>query len=248
MMPDEFRRTENQERETFEINKIESGKTSAEKSCYTQSVSRTMYDKDITDVMEIVNILHNLVPLKMPVYNFNLNEINGELYYKPDGNPLLIREYDSDVIRDYYANPNPDYPEYSVSRILEHDKTTGRLKTKIEPVINNGCLMKTSITIFDAKINNKYILMQITEDGFVNNITEFSGVGKSFQSLFRNTTTLKPVRYLEGKDSEDGGFEMVDCIFDINGNVARIKRYNNKKEVDISYTDDKKNITVKTSN
>ena len=88
-------------------------------------------------------------------------------------------------------------------------------------------------------------LIQLGEDGTVNNITEFSGKGQAFQTLYRNVQTLKPARYLAGKDVENKGFEMVDCIFDNNGNIARIKRYNSKKEVNIEYTDDRKNITVK---
>ena len=39
---------------------------------------------------------------------------------------------------------------------------------------------------------------------------------------------------------------MIDCIFDDEGNVARIKRYTNKKEINIDYTKDSKNITVNT--
>ena len=49
----------------------------------------------------------------------------------------------------------------------------------------------------------------------------------------------------EGKEGENG-FEMIDCIFDAEGHVVRIKKYANKKETCIDYTDDKKNITVKT--
>ena len=39
---------------------------------------------------------------------------------------------------------------------------------------------------------------------------------------------------------------MIDCIFDKDGNVARIKRYSSNKETCIEYTKTKKNITVKT--
>jgi hypothetical protein len=88
--------------------------------------------------------------------------------------------------------------------------------------------------------------MQLAEDGTVSNITEFSGVGKSFKTLFRDMQTTKPVRYLEGKDSKETCFEMIDCIFDKSGNIARIRRYNNKKEINIDYTNTTKNITVKT--
>ena len=209
---------------------------------YTQSMARPKYDKDIVDLIEIVRILNNMAPLKMPEYNFNLSEINGESYYRPDGTHLLIREWDNDIIRDYYASSDG----LTVDRILEHDKNTGRLRAKIEPINRQGSRLKTNITIFDEKINNKYTLMQLAEGGVVSNISEFTGKGKSFQTLFRNPETLKPARYLEGKDTKEDGFIMLDCLFDSNGGIARIKKYNNKKEVSIDYTETSKNITVKT--
>ena len=216
--------------------------TSTALSDYTQSVPRPKYDKDVSEIIEIVRILNNMAPYRMPVYNFNIDEINGERFYRPDGTLLLIREYDTDVIRDYYANEDA----CSVNRILEHDKLSGRLRTKIEPITREGSRLKTSITIFDEKINHKYTIMQLAEGGFVSNISEFSGKGKSFQTLFRNGDTMKPARYLEGKDNKEDGFEMVDCIFDSQGAVARIKRYCGKKEVNITYTEDKKNVSIKT--
>ena len=176
--------------------------------------------------------------------NFNIEEINGEHYYRPDGSLLLIREYDSNIIRDYYTKKDgEDGP--TISRILEHEKDSGRLKTKIEPITRKGSRLTTNITIFDLKINNKYIIIQLSEGGFVNNISEFTGKGKSFQTLFRNIDTLKPARYIEGKEDIEIGFEMIDCIFDYNGNIARIKKYSNNREVNINYTTDSKNITVK---
>lgn len=217
---------------------------SIELTDFSQETPRPKFDKDILDVVEIVKILNNMAPLRMPIYNFNIDEINGERYYRPDGTLLLVREEDSDVVRDYYAADKP-IDDISVSRILEHDRTTGRLRTKIEPITRKGSRIKTNITIFDVKINNKYTLIQLAEEGIVNNISEFSGKGKSFQTLFRNIDTFKPVRYLEGKDSKESGFEMIDCIFDSNGKVARIKRYTKKREVSIDYTEDKKKISVK---
>ena len=214
-------------------------------SNYIQTTSKQNYDKDVAEIVEVVRILNNMAPIRMPEYNFNLDEINGESYYKPDGTLLLIREYDSDVIRDYYATTEKDNCEYTVSRILEHDKISGRLRTKIEPICRKGSRLKTNITIFDLKVNNKYIIIQLADGGLVNNISEFTGKGKSFQTLFRNIETLKPARYLEGKDKETG-FEMLDCLFDMEGQIARIKCYSNKKEVSIDYTKDSKSITVKT--
>lgn len=211
-------------------------------SGYTQSLPRNTYDSDMAEILEVVRILNNMAPVRMPVYNFNADEINGEVYYKPDGTMLLIREYSSDLIRDYYISSESSL---KVSRILEHDRFTGRLRAKIEPNLRKSSRSKTNITIFDEKINRKYTLMQLAEDGIVNNITEFSGKGQAFQTLYRNITTFKPARYLEGKDTADKGFEMIDCIFDNKGNIARIRRYNSKKEINIEYTDDRKNITVK---
>lgn len=209
---------------------------------YTKSMPRNTFDYDLAELLEVVRILNNMAPRRMPVYNFNLEEINGERYHKPDGTMLLVREYDSDLIRDYYvSDSNPNVAD----RILEHDRISGRLRTKVEPNPRANSNSKTNITIFDEKINRKYTLMQVAEDGVVNNITEFLGVGKSFQTLFRNVETFKPARYLEGKDVPGKGFEMVDCIFDKEGNIARIKRYNSKREINIEYTDDRKNITVK---
>jgi hypothetical protein len=221
------------------------GETKAAVTDYSQTLPRQQYDKDIAEIVEIVRILNNMAPIKMPEYNFNIDEINGERYYKPDGTLLLVREYDSDVIRDYYAKTEKEVSEYTVSRILEHDKITGRLRTKIEPISRRNSRLKTNITIFDLKVNNKYIIMQLSEGGFVNNISEFTGKGKSFQTMFRNINTLKPARYLEGKDNFENGFEMVDCIFDAEGNIVRIKRFSNKKEVNIEYTEKTKSISVK---
>ena len=192
---------------------------SLELSDYSQVLPRQQYDKDVAEIVEVVRILNNMAPLKMPDYNFNIDEINGEHYYRPDGTLLLVREYDSDVIRDYYATTPKEECDYTVSRILEHDKMTGRLRTKIEPILRKTSRLKVNITIFDMKINNKYIIIQLSEDGYVNNISEFTGKGKSFQTMFRNIVTFKPARYLEGKDTENG-FEMIDCIFDSEGNVV----------------------------
>ncbi len=211
---------------------------------YSKEISRPKYDKDILDIIEVVKILNNLAPIRMPIYNFNLNEINGEHFYRPDGTLLLVREYDGDLIRDYYVGKTEN-PEITISRILEHDKNSGRLRAKIEPITRKGSRLNTNITIFDEKINKKYTIIQLSDDGIVNNISEFTGKGKSFQTLFRNIYTRKPARYLEGKDTENG-FEMVDCIFDAEGQIARIKRYSNKKEINIDYTKDKKNVSVKT--
>ena len=120
---------------------------------YSQTISRKIQDKELTEILEVVRILNNMAPIKMPEYNFNIEEINGEHYYRPDGSLLLIREYDSNIIRDYYTKKDgEDGP--TISRILEHEKDSGRLKTKIEPITRKGSRLTTNITIFDLKINN----------------------------------------------------------------------------------------------
>lgn len=214
---------------------------------YNQSFPHQGYDEDVANIIETVRVLNNLAPLRMPEYNFNIEEINGEYFYKPNGDLLLIRDFDNDVIRDYYYNPNYTDIEHSVSRILEHDKNTGRLRVKIEPMTRTGSRLKTSIAIFDEKISNKYTIIQLSDDGIVNNISVFTGNGKSFQTLFRNIYNFKPVRYLEGKDNKEDGFEMVDCLFTEQGGIARIKRYNNKREVNIDYSNNKKFVTIKSN-
>ena len=47
---------------------------------YSQEVPRPKYDKDIEEIAETVRILNNMAPKKMPEYNFNCEEINGERY------------------------------------------------------------------------------------------------------------------------------------------------------------------------
>ena len=63
--------------------------------------------------------------------------------------------------------------------------------------------------------------------------------------MFRNVETSKPVRYLEGRDNNGKSFEMIDCLFDAEGKIVRIKRFTDKKEVNIEYTQNTKNISVK---
>ncbi len=219
--------------------------SAGEIATYSRILERPKYDYDIAQIVEVVRILNNVAPITMPEYNFNIDEINGEHYYKPDGTLLFIRDFDNDVIRDYYYNSDYTDRKYSVSRIMEHDKTTGRLRVKIEPVVRPENRLKTSITIFDEKNSNKYIIIHLSEGNVVNNFSEFSGNGKSFKTLFRNVHNYKPVRFIEGKDNKDIGFEMIDCIFTENSDVARIRRYNSKQEINIDYTDNQKKVTVK---
>ena len=215
-------------------------------SLYSKTTARPSYDSDIIQITEVVRIFNNVAPKRMPEYPFNADNINGERYYKPDGTLLYIRDFDNDVIRDYYYKPNTENSEYNIFQILEHDKNTGRLRVKIEPITKVGSCLRTNITIFDEKISNKYTIIQLADGGYVSNISEFTGNGKSFQTLFRNINTLKPARYIKGVDDKLSGFSMVDCTFSETGEVVRIKRYAGKREIVIDYTPTQKHITVKT--
>ena len=112
-------------------------------------------EKEIGKILEVIQILNSMVPITFPQYNFNPDEINGEYYYKPDGILLLIREYEKDIIRDYYY----DKDNNTISRIQEHDKNNGRIKAKIDP----------------AKKKNKN---EISDDGVV----ELNGEEDSYPS------------------------------------------------------------------
>ena len=46
---------------------------------YTQTTPRQKYDQDIAEILEIVRILNNMVPTRMPEYSFDIEEINGEI-------------------------------------------------------------------------------------------------------------------------------------------------------------------------
>lgn len=198
-------------------------------------------EKEIGKILEVIQILNSMVPITFPQYNFNPDEINGEYYYKPDGTLLLIREYEKDIIRDYYY----DKDNNTISRIQEHDKNNGRIKAKIDPAKKKNKNTKFSITIFDEKINNKYMIIQVAENGVVSSFSEFCSTGQSFKTLFRDTSTSKPVRYLTGGDNINGKFEMFDCILDAEGKIARIKQYTSTHEVNINYVNKQKIVKVK---
>lgn len=214
-------------------------------SDYNQVVPKPKHDKDILEIIEISRVLNNLAPIKIPVPSFKLDEINGDRIYDEKGELSLIKEYDTDVIREYYPLKEPAENGAEIEKIYEINKNTGKILLVIEPIKRQGSRLKTNITFLNSKINDKYILIQLGDDNIVNNITEFSGNGKYFKTLFRNPYDYRPVRFLEGKDDPNGNFEMIDCLFDKTGNIARIKRFTNNREVSIQYTEDTKNITVK---
>ena len=209
-------------------------------SNYNQVLLKSSSDNDIQEIKNKVNFINNMAPQKLEVpYSFKKEDINGERIYNKDGSLALIREYDNEVIRDYYPEDN------LIKRVIERDKNTGAAIVQIEPQIKNGNTSKFNVTIFDEKINNRYTLLQVEEDGMISSITEFSGKGKSFRTLFINFYSLAPLRYLEAEDDETNEFLLTDCKFSSNGKICEIKKISASKEMKITYERNQKTVIVK---
>ncbi len=214
-------------------------------SNYNQVLVKPKYDKDIMYVLTRIDELSKVMPGKFELpYSFSLDSINGERYYGTSGKLLYIREYGNDFIRDYY----PAEDNAKIKTILERDKETGALISKIERGAREDGSIKTSVTIFDEKINNKYTIFQVEEDGTVSSATEFSGKGKNFRTLFKNPYNNGPARYIEARETDDGEFEFLDSKLDSDNQVVEIKRMSSEKEVNIRYSGAQKIIDVKQKN
>ena len=211
-------------------------------SNYNQVLLRPRYDEDSAEILNSVKELSNMAPRRLTFpYSFNLNDVNGESICNEDGKLLYIREYVNDTIKDYY----PAEDNNKIKFIIERNKNSGAVQSKIEPVVKNDGTVKTAITIFDEKINNKYTILNAEEDGSIVNITEVSSSGRWFRTLFKNPYTNKPVRYLEAGSQDNEELSLTDCRFDNNGGIKDIKRISSAREIDIHYDEDKKIIDVK---
>ena len=214
-------------------------------SNYNQVLVKPKFDKDSMDILTSIDELKKLIPDKLELpYSFELDAINGERIYDTEGKLCYIREYGNDIIRDYYPSENG----LKVAKIFEINKNTGALISKIEPAIRQDGSLKTNITIFDEKINNKYTIIQLGEDSNINSITEFSGKGKDFRTLFKNPYNGTPIRYIEAKENNGGEFEFLDCRLDSNQNITEIKKLSTTRETNINYSGNKKIIDVKQRN
>lgn len=214
-------------------------------SNYNQVLVKPKFDKDIMYVLTRIDELSKLTPAKLEMpYSFDLDSVNGERIYDKSGSLLYIREFGSDFVREYY----PAEESSKIQLILERDKNTGALISKVQPIQRKDGSIKTNVTIFDEKINNKYTMFQVEEDGSVRSITEFSGKGKDFRTLFRNLYKHEPVRYIEARETDDGDFEFLDSRLDSNRQVTEIKRMTSSKEVNIKYAGTQKIIDVKQKN
>ena len=209
-------------------------------SNYNQVLLKPKFDKDSAEILNRVGEMTNISPdkLKLP-YSFKLDEINGERIYAKDGRLKVIREYETDTVRQYY----PADDNIHAGKILEIDKNSGTIVSKIEPVIQPDGTIKTNIIVFDGKINNKYTMFQVEDNGTISSITEIFEKGKNFRTLFRNPETAIPERYIEALENKDGEFEVIDCR--LNPEVQEIKRTTAAKEVNIKYENNQKIIDVK---
>lgn len=212
-------------------------------SNYNQVLLKPKTDNDSEKILKEVKFLNNIAPryLELP-HSYNINDINGEYIYKPDGSIACIREYSNDTVKDYYPAKDSKY----IERIEILDKNSGDIMAKYSPIIEKDGSIKTNITIFDSKVNNKYTMFQAEEDGKISGITEFSGEGNSFRTLQRNPDTLRPIRYMEAQENVDGEFALTDSKFDNSGNISEIKTINGNREVLINYDGIHKSISVKT--
>ena len=192
------------------------------------SVNPSSINIDEVSIKHMAGFLNNIAPKEMPIYNFNIDCVNGERYYKPDGTLLFTRYIKGDVIKDYYYKENFDNPNYTISQILERNRITGRLKVKVEPVLKYNELHRVNIIIFDSKINHKYAMLQLTNTGVVTSISEISNNGSAFKTIFRNQETGKPTRYIEGHDGQDGVFEIKDYVFNELMEIVQTRTYKNR--------------------
>ena len=214
-------------------------------SNYNQVMVKPRYDKDIMYVLTRIDELNKVTPVKLEMpYSFDLNTLNGERIRDEEGNLLCIREYGNNFVREYYPGKDGN----TIEKILEKDKDSGALISKVDRITKEDGSVRTAITVFDEKINNKYTIFQAEEDGTISSTTEFLGKGKNFRTLFRNPYNNQPVKYIEAKESDDGEFEYLDCKLDSNGQIAEIKRISSDKEVNIRYTGNQKIVDVKPKN
>ena len=208
-------------------------------SNYSQVVLKPEFDKDIVEVSCKIDEMLMLSPdkIKLP-YSFKLDEINGERFFNTQGDLELIREYENDIIREYYPANN-----IYAGKIKELDRATGAIISKISLELKEDNTYKTNIIVFDASLNDKYTIFQTEEDGSVNSITEIFEKGRNFRTLFKNPQTSTPERFMESKENTEGSFEVTDCK--LNPDIQEIKYITEDKEISIKYNDTQKIIDVK---
>lgn len=210
-------------------------------SNYNQVLIKPKFDKDTIGVINNASKMLKQTPNKLELpYSFKTDEINGERIYDKNGVLKLIKEYKNDTIMEYYPAENQEL----IKTILEKNKN-GSVISKIQRVKQKDGSFKTNIIIFDEKINNKYTMFQVEEEGNISSITEIFENGKNFRTLIFNTKNYNPERYIESKENNKGDFEITDCRFGTNLDVKELKQITSEKEVNITYSENKKIIDVR---
>lgn len=212
-----------------------------ELSNYNQVSIKPKFDYDSVEILTKVDALSKLIPQDMHIpYSFKLADINGEQIYAKDNQLACIREYDNDVVRDYI----PSKKAGEVAQIIERDRSSGEVISKIERSQKENCENNINITVFDDKVNAKYTMFQL-ENGAISSITEFSANGKNFRTLIRDTYNNKPQRYMEAKEDSDGEFIFTDAKLNSKCEVSEIKKVSANKETCIRYDGVQKIVDVK---
>lgn len=210
---------------------------------YSQILVKPKFDKDAATILNRVQNLQQLLPQKLDIpYSFVTAKVNGERIFNTEKSLICIKEYGSDFIREYYPAKQDNN---MISKIIERDKTTGKIISKLERTIKDDGYIKTNIIVFDEKINNKYIMFQIEDDFSISSITEIFDNGKQFRTLFRNPKTLEPERYAESAELKNKGFIIINCQLKSANEISNIKINTAEKDIFIEYKNNQKIIDVR---
>ena len=188
------------------------------------------FDREISEILKNIKEMVYFHPKKINLpYSFLIQEINGERFFDENNNLILIREYETDSIREYYPAKDSNY----ISSIVETDKTTGEIISKIEPTIISNDEIKFSLIIFDQKINHKYTIYKVESSGVISSITDFFENNSHFRALLKNKNTSSPEKYIESKTNENGELEIVECK--LNPLIQEIKHTTSTKKISIRF-------------
>lgn len=210
---------------------------------YSQILKKQKFDKDLAAILHRVEKLRKALPQKLEMpYCFTTSEVNGERVFDENNKLCLIKEYCSDFVREYY--PAADN-EKVIHKILERNKQTGEIISKIDRSLKNDESIKTTVIVFDENINNKYIMFQVEEDSMISSITDIYNNGREFQTLFINPITLLAEQYIESMETSNKGFVIINCKLKSDTEVENIKINTEEKDIFIEYNNNQKIIDVR---
>ena len=210
---------------------------------YSQILKKQKFDKDLAAILHRVEKLRKALPQKLEMpYCFTTSDVNGERVFDENNKLCLIKEYCSDFVREYY--PAADN-ENVIYKILERNKQTGEIISKIDRSLKNDESIKTTVIVFDENINNKYIMFQVEEDSMISSITDIYNNGREFQTLFINPITLLAEQYIESMETSNKGFVIINCKLKSDTEVENIKINTEEKDIFIEYNNNQKIIEVR---